>query len=623
MKKTFFTLIILLLFYQLNSQNYINITAFNEIKNDTINFCKGEKVMLQSHITNFYYYDDFNSGIFNVNFWDSTYNDMEIGVKCYNAVLPATGQYAWVKAKYSRQLRTKPLNLISIYNLEWDMKYGNNNNISICESPDEANEGVYLQYSIDNGVSWYQFPGIERKPIGVFGSPDYINGSGGYWTPSNSTVNNSCYQWNHYQVFIPNEARTSQTIIRWIQTNHTNQNTDFWGLDNVKCYDVPQPNYSILWTNGSTQLIPPPFRADSSHWHKVMLTDYTITPPFISYDSIYINVKNINIPTATFTDSTTYDCSKFITKLHYTGTTTPNSNFYWSSSIPDAIIDINDTLNPVVYNFSDNSDSLNGNIYLTVYDSNKCMSDLYYKEYKIKNSYFGGFKTEPEILEGCSPLKASFITNGIVSPNLEMEWVFSNGIKVKTNNPILIFKEPGSWDLKLYYSDKNWGCKDSLELKNLIKVYEIPKAEIYMKDSVLYSIYKDWTYKYQWYYNNEEIMNYHQYFYKPEVIGYFNLQITSNYGCKSNMSETFLNIDKSEFYKKDNILNNPTHDFFSLKYNSIVNKVDILNINGITLKSYGSAHPFNTYYIDELNSGLYFVKVFIDNDVYLYKLIKY
>ncbi|MQP24648.1 hypothetical protein GFJ94_06180, partial [Flavobacterium sp. LMO8] len=90
-----------------------------------------------------------------------------------------------------------------------------------CEAPDD-NEGVYIQYSIDNGVTWnnlkLMFPGPESS--------------------AGASANIGCgmyvYDWNTTTIPLPSAALTANTKFRWTQRQSTTASQDSWGLDNVK-----------------------------------------------------------------------------------------------------------------------------------------------------------------------------------------------------------------------------------------------------------------------------------------------------------------------------------------------------------------------------------------------------
>ena len=101
------------------------------------------------------------------------------------------GLYLWIgtNSATERSIVTDSFDItIGNCSVKFWMRYGRQNNTGTCEDPDDFNEGVSLQYSIDNGGTWTDFPGINRyaegpnkadKPFETF-----VPGSGGFWRPT-------------------------------------------------------------------------------------------------------------------------------------------------------------------------------------------------------------------------------------------------------------------------------------------------------------------------------------------------------------------------------------------------------------------------------------------------------
>ncbi|OWY19229.1 hypothetical protein C7N43_22930 [Sphingobacteriales bacterium UPWRP_1] len=95
-----------------------------------------------------------------------------------------------------------------------------------CEGPDEPDEGVYLQYSTNNGTTWNTINYFD--PNGG-GDPQLIN-------------------WNNWCFELPPAALTANCQIRWFQDNDSGQDYDHWGIDNVEIY-FNDPTYNITWNH--------------------------------------------------------------------------------------------------------------------------------------------------------------------------------------------------------------------------------------------------------------------------------------------------------------------------------------------------------------------------------------
>ena len=106
----------------------------------------------------------------------------------------------------------------------FEMRYAVQGQASPCEGPDLANEGVYVQYSTDNGATWNTIQ---------------------YWNP-NGGYDPQLTNWNQYCVTIPPGAQTGNTKIRWYQDDVSGAVYDHWGIDNV-LITLNDPNFEISW----------------------------------------------------------------------------------------------------------------------------------------------------------------------------------------------------------------------------------------------------------------------------------------------------------------------------------------------------------------------------------------
>ena len=138
--------------------------------------------------------------------------------------------YLWMgdQSPAPRSLSTVGYDLSCGGEVCFDLKFAIQGGASPCEGPDQANEGVDLMYSIDNGVTW----------VSMF-----------YFQPNIAT--NAYTTWQNYCFTIPLAAQTTNTMIGWFQNASTSLIYDHWGLDNIiiQAFDC---NYYYVWNhNGS------------------------------------------------------------------------------------------------------------------------------------------------------------------------------------------------------------------------------------------------------------------------------------------------------------------------------------------------------------------------------------
>lgn len=159
------------------------------------------------------------------------------GVLCGNSL--DNTSYFWAStAVGTPQITTDVFDVCSGGTLDFEMKYAIQAGAVPCEGPDEQDEGVSIQYSIDGGVTWVEF---------VYFSP------WGFQLPANPGGNNSLNgvtaytNWNNFSIPIPPAAATTNTMFRWIQLNSSGGCCDNWGLDNIFINAGPCLTTNIGW----------------------------------------------------------------------------------------------------------------------------------------------------------------------------------------------------------------------------------------------------------------------------------------------------------------------------------------------------------------------------------------
>jgi gliding motility-associated-like protein len=106
-----------------------------------------------------------------------------------------------------------------------------------CEAPDQPNEYVQLQYSIDGGNIWVPFFRLSNDGTNVSGYP-----GGEVWTGNNGA---------DVLVPIPVSAQTTYTRFRWFQQANTGPDLDTWSIDDVRIFyqgPLPASSFTYSWT---------------------------------------------------------------------------------------------------------------------------------------------------------------------------------------------------------------------------------------------------------------------------------------------------------------------------------------------------------------------------------------
>jgi hypothetical protein len=181
---------------------------------------------------------NFNTGFFGSNWIDTSNALVTNGTGNYSCVGPAGEgtHYSWVGTQNAapRKITTKGIDLLnscsgaSNATLCFSMKYGTQGAASPCEGPDLPEEGVFIQFSINNGASWQTL--------------HYYDPNGGY--------DGTLTSWNRYCLILPSAAITSNTQFRWYQDKSSGLEFDLWGIDEV-VIETDSPNYTFDWAHDS------------------------------------------------------------------------------------------------------------------------------------------------------------------------------------------------------------------------------------------------------------------------------------------------------------------------------------------------------------------------------------
>lgn len=177
-----------------------------------------------------------------------------------------------------RVMTTVPLDVSAGGSVCFEMRYAIQAQASPCEGPDLANEGVYLQYSTDNGATWVTM---------------------NYWSP-NGGYDSYMTSWNNYCETIPVAAQSTTTKFRWTQLAVSGAPYDHWGLDNISI-TASVPSYTITWLHDNysyptgvyTGNNPTPVSPTGTTSYVVMMTDSVNT----CYDTITLTISYPQIDT--------------------------------------------------------------------------------------------------------------------------------------------------------------------------------------------------------------------------------------------------------------------------------------------------------------------------------------
>ena len=159
------------------------------------------------------------------------------GVLCGNSL--DNTPYFWAStAVGTPNITSASFDVCSGGTLDFEMRYAIQGGAVPCEGPDEQDEGVSIQYSINGGATWIEF--VYFSPWGF----QLATNPGG-----NASINGATAytNWGQFSIPIPPAAATTNTMFRWIQTNSSGGCCDNWGLDNIFINAGPCLTTNIGW----------------------------------------------------------------------------------------------------------------------------------------------------------------------------------------------------------------------------------------------------------------------------------------------------------------------------------------------------------------------------------------
>ena len=210
--------------------------------------------------------------------------------------------YLWMGSGTSapRQLATSNIDVTCGGNICFDFKFvceycGDS---APCEGADFYNEGVSLQYTLNNGVTWIDiayfapngnlltsYPGAGASSPVAFGTTNFTT-------------------WANYCFPIPAGAYSNSTQFRLFQWGSSGSNYDHWGIDNFFITATPCTAFFYDWSHlpGSPDAANITASITSTTTFNVSYTDGTT-----SYtDQITVVVDNLEIDTVVITPETCY-----------------------------------------------------------------------------------------------------------------------------------------------------------------------------------------------------------------------------------------------------------------------------------------------------------------------------
>jgi gliding motility-associated-like protein len=157
---------------------------------------------------------------------------------------PTNDTYFWMGATnvLPALLQSDPFNVQFGGQICFDFVYAIQGGAAPIEGPDLSEEGITLQYSIDNGLTWNDI--VYMQPNGEF-LPSNPGPGNPMTNPPFDAAGTPFTVWNSVCFPLPPGALTSATSFQWIQEFNSGACCDHWGLDNIQIL-AADPAYGLF-----------------------------------------------------------------------------------------------------------------------------------------------------------------------------------------------------------------------------------------------------------------------------------------------------------------------------------------------------------------------------------------
>lgn len=350
--------------------------------------------------------------------------------------------------------------------ISFDLKFSMQGDDAPCEGPDEPQEGVALEYSLDNGTTWASFAYFH--PMGYI---TVVNpGSDGEYVNSNTAT--PFTSWANYIFPIPPNGYSNSTKFRWNQDGSSGALYDNWGLDNIIITTPIDAN--IYWehnpSGGDTLTVSPTQTTTYTAWitngidscfaevtvELDVLACQTPTPDISNLPNICVsNSRSVSLVNqSAYSPAATYQWT-FQGGTPSTATGAGPHNVTWNTpgtySVSVTIVDKMD-LAGTLTTCSPASDSTT-----IIVNPNPVIS----------------FSATPT--SGCTPVTSVFTAQSS-PPAQSYNWNLGMGFSSTIANPSFTFIVPGTYNASLTITDTN-GCSSTSAVPDYITVYGIPNVD--------------------------------------------------------------------------------------------------------------------------------------------------
>ena len=476
--------------------------------------------------------------------WEATTAATFTNPACAAPSLDGT-TFLWMgdASPHPRRLTSEAFDVTNGGWITFDMKYSVQAAAAPCEGPDEPQEGVALEYSLDNGATWNGI--MYFHPQGYFtvvnpGSDGATVGSG-VQTPFTS--------WANYIFAIPPDAHSTSTKFRWNQDGSSGALYDNWGLDNI-IITTPM-DATIYWEHnptGGEELTESPTETttytawitngiDSCYAQVTIELDVlscaTPAPEFAAIPDICSgNSRSIGLTNqAAYSGAATYSWT-FENGTPATATTAGPHNVTWNT--------------PGTHNVSVTiTDQMDLAGTMTV-----CSPSSQTTTITVNPAPEIDITANPN--NGCMPFTTTLSATSNPAA-VSYNWNLGAGFSSTNASPTFNFNTPGKYNVTITITDEN-GCSTTRTYPDFISVYPVPQPDFTVDPqigfieigSLFQSTYTQTPATWSWNFGDGSPIvsggDKQQVTYAYPVSGQFRVthSIETQYGCKDSITKDYL-----------------------------------------------------------------------------------
>jgi gliding motility-associated-like protein len=476
--------------------------------------------------------------------WEATTAATFTNPACASPSLDGT-TFLWMgdASPHPRRLISEAFDVTNGGWINFDMKYSVQSAPAPCEGPDESQEGVALEYSLDNGATWNGI--MYFHPQGYFTVQN--PGSGG--SSVGAGAQTPFTSWANYIFAIPPGAHSASTKFRWNQDGSSGALYDNWGLDNI-IITTPM-DATIYWEHnpsGGEELTESPTQTttytawitngiDSCYAQVTIELDVlscaTPAPQFAAIPDICSgNSRSIGLSNqSAYSGAATYSWT-FENGTPATATSAGPHNVTWNT--------------PGTHNISVTiTDQMNLAGTMTV-----CSPSTQTSTITVNPAPEIDITAIPNT--GCMPLTTT-LTATSSSVVASYNWILGAAFSSTAANPTFTFNMPGKYNASITITDEN-GCSTTRNYPEFISVYPVPQPDFTVDPqigfieigSLFQSTYTQSPATWSWNFGDGSPIisggDKQQYNYAYPVSGKFRVthSIETQYGCKDSITKDYL-----------------------------------------------------------------------------------